>query len=111
MAKHFNGKLQEEKEIISTLDETARIIKAINHEFRLKILNFIRYSVDGESAVTPIWEKLKEPQAIISQHLSILKNAGIVASRKDGKMVVYKVNESNLKRIIELSKQINFPFS
>jgi ArsR family transcriptional regulator len=63
-------------------------MKALGHPVRLQIVNGL---INNECNVTQIQRNLGIPQSTISQHLKILKNAGIIESRREGTMVCYKV--------------------
>ena len=70
-------------------DIRSAVFKAMAHPTRLKILELLG-QVD-EICVCDIAEKLKIDQPTISKHLSILKNVGLIGSRKEGLMVMYKL--------------------
>lgn len=74
----------------------AEFHKALSDETRLKILEML---TGNELCVCEIYEKLSMPQPTVSHHLKILKYAGLVNDRKDGKWVYYSLN---FKRIAEL---------
>lgn len=67
----------------------ASIFKALGHPTRLKILDLL--SSAGEICVCEIVKELNIDQPTVSKHLSILKNAGIIDSRKEGLMVFYQL--------------------
>lgn len=66
----------------------AKTLKALAHSRRLEIVQLLQ---DQELPVTDIHEMLDLPQANVSQHLMVLKDAGILKTRKAGKQVYYKV--------------------
>lgn len=66
--------------------ERANIFKALAHTLRLAILDELQ---KGECCVQDLVEKLGCEQSNLSRHLSILKQAGIIDSRKDGLYVYY----------------------
>ncbi|WP_229235130.1 metalloregulator ArsR/SmtB family transcription factor [Candidatus Methanoliparum sp. LAM-1] len=67
---------------------------------RLAILKFLR---EGEYCVCEIMIALNRPQSSISHHLSILKDAGLVKERKDGKWSYYRLSEG---AVIEIMNQV-----
>jgi ArsR family transcriptional regulator len=67
----------------------ASVFKALSHPTRLKILDLL--SSAGEICVCDIVKELGVDQPTVSKHLSILKNAGIIDSRKEGLMVFYQL--------------------
>ncbi len=77
-------------------------MKALAHPSRLEILQLLQ---DQELPVTDIQFMLDLPQANISQHLMILREAGVVTPRRDGKQMYYKVADPKLTSINLLSRQ------
>lgn len=69
-------------------DLQAQMLKALAHSRRLEIVQLLH---DQELSVTDIYEMLDLPQANVSQHLTVLKQAGILKTRKDGKQIYYRV--------------------
>lgn len=65
------------------------IIKAISDENRLRAIMALR---TGELCVCQIVELLKLAHSTVSKHMSILKQAGLVESRKKGRWVYYRLN-------------------
>ena len=76
---------------------------ALAHPARLEILELLR---QGECCVCHIQAMLDQRQAYISQHLNVLRRAGLVVSRKDGLRVYYKVTDPEVFDLIEDLKQI-----
>jgi DNA-binding transcriptional ArsR family regulator/YHS domain-containing protein len=75
----------------------AELLKALAHPRRLEIIQLLR---DQELSVTDIYEMLDLPQANISQHLMILRDAGVVTTQRDGKQIIYSLAHP---KIIEAS--------
>jgi ArsR family transcriptional regulator len=67
--------------------------KALADETRQKILEMLR---QGEMCVTDIVAAFDMSQPTISHHLSILKQFGLVTSRKEGKQVFYALDHDNV---------------
>lgn len=82
------------------LDISAELLRAIAHPLRLQILSFI----DKNSIVNvnKIYNKLNLEQSITSQHLRILRNSGIVNTKREGKYILYSVNYEKVKKINSL---------
>lgn len=74
------------------LHYSCNLMRALAHPLRLKILEFI--DKHGETNVNSIYNTLRIEQSITSQHLKILRIAGVVDGERDGKMVHYKINYS-----------------
>ena len=77
---------------------TTEVLNALAHPSRLEILDILR---DGEACVCHIQAMLDQRQAYISQHLNVLRHAGLVSSRKDGQRVYYQVSDAQLYEIID----------
>ncbi len=80
-----------------TLDENARIFKALSHPTRLQLLCLIR---DGRPCVGAMEEKLGLAQANISQHLSLLRNIGIIRAEREGHQVCYQIYNKKVLRLL-----------
>ena len=84
--------------------KAAQRLRAVNHRLRQNMINFIDQK--GETDVTSIYQSLKLEQSVASQHLAILRRAGIVTTRRDGKYIFYSVSDKSIKKLIELCKQM-----
>ncbi len=71
---------------MTTHDELAARFKALAHPVRLQILDMLR---SGEACVCHMETALGKRQAYISQQLMVLRDAGLVDTRKDGLQVFY----------------------
>lgn len=69
-------------------EESARILKALAHPTRLRLINIIR---DAGPCVKMMEDVLGVAQPNISQHLSLLRNLGIVESHRVGNQVSIKL--------------------
>jgi len=67
----------------------AHLLGVLSHETRLNIVLFL---AQGEATVSEVCEQLGLVQSNASHHLSILRNTGLVADRRDGQFVVYRIN-------------------
>lgn len=74
-------------------------LKAISEENRLKVLCILQ---KGELCVCDIWQHLDLSQNLASHHLRVLKDFGLVESKKDGTKVIYSLNSKNIKKYISL---------
>ncbi|HKZ49861.1 MAG TPA: metalloregulator ArsR/SmtB family transcription factor [Candidatus Nanoarchaeia archaeon] len=80
----------------------AEVCKVFSNSTRLEILNHLR---NKELSVTELIEKTKLSQANISQHLSIMKSKGIVASNRKGKNVYYKLVNPKIIRAFDIIRE------
>jgi DNA-binding transcriptional ArsR family regulator len=76
----------------------SRSLKAMAHPLRLKILCILGGT--GEISVHDIVERVGTSQSNISQHLSILREKGILASRKDANKVYYRIGDPKIVNLI-----------
>ena len=81
------------------LSEVIKFLKAISEENRLKILCILK---KGEFCVCDIWQNLNLPQNLVSHHLKVLKDFGLVESRKESTKVLYSLNPEKAKKYINL---------
>lgn len=82
------------------LERSVSILRAINHQLRQDIIKLLDAS-EGLT-VTEIYVKLRIEQSVASQHLAILRKAGIVNADRDGKYIHYTLNIGRIKEISAL---------
>ena len=70
---------------------------------RLKILSLLR---EGELCVCEIMVAVDRPQSSTSHHLSILKDAGLIKERKDGRWSRYRLSEGAVIEMLNLVKLV-----
>lgn len=80
------------------MEKYAEMFKALAHPIRLKIVCGL--AKKDECNVSLMVEKLGVSQPTVSQHLNILKNAGIITGYKKGTQVCYKVTDEIAKKIV-----------
>ena len=83
------------EEIVTKL--TADFFKILAHPARLKILRMLE---EKERCVCELIEELDIEQSNLSQHLSVMKRQGLLASRKEGLKVFYRVEYASVYQII-----------
>lgn len=76
---------------------SVKIFKALGHPIRYKIVKFL---YDGPKCVCKLNENIEFSQANLSQHLKILKEAGILSSEKVGMNTHYRISSEEIKNII-----------
>lgn len=79
-------------------ENRAQILKALAHPTRLHILDLIR---EERPCVKMLEEELGLAQPNISQHLSLLRNIGVVAAEREGNQVCYRINNDTVLRILD----------
>lgn len=83
------------------LKKGAMVLRALNHKLRQQILALIE--TEKKITVTEIYVRMRLEQSVASQHLAILRRAGIVTTQRDGKFIYYTVN---YKRIDEITNVV-----
>ena len=78
-------------------------MQAIAHPMRLKILCLVG---NQELSVLEIVEAVGTTQSNVSQHLAVLREQGILESRKDANKVFYKVSDARVLKMIALTREI-----
>jgi DNA-binding transcriptional ArsR family regulator len=82
-----------------SVKKAALVLRALNHKLRQQIVRLI--DEHEKMTVTEIYTKLRLEQSVASQHLAILRRAGIVMTEREGKFIWYTINT---KRVEEISK-------
>ncbi len=111
----FGNKAQMKPDSIKSIDASqllareedieiaSRSLKAMSHPLRLKIL----CTLGGqEISVQGIVDNVGTSQSNISQHLAILRDKGILASRKDANRVYYRVGDARTLRLISMMQEV-----
>lgn len=80
-----------------TLKKGALIIRAFNHKLRLQLIQFIH--ANNRLTVTQIYVHHKLEQSVASQHLAILREAGLVLAEREGKQIFYSVNYARMQEV------------
>ncbi|MDO8292379.1 MAG: metalloregulator ArsR/SmtB family transcription factor [Gallionella sp.] len=94
------GKLIDREEDIQ---QAAQAIKAIAHPLRLKILCVLG---DQEISVQDIVEQVGTSQSNISQHLAILRDKGVLATRKDANRVYYRIGDLRTLKLVGMMRDV-----
>ena len=80
------------------------ILRALNHKLRQQILKLI--DEHQKMTVTEIYVKLRLEQSVASQHLAILRRAGIVVTIREGKFIFYLVDYTRLEQVNQFVEQL-----
>lgn len=81
------------------LQESSEVLRALAHPLRMRILDFI--DKNKLINVNKIYNTLKLEQSITSQHLRILRLAGIVETRREGKFIYYSIDYSKISNVLK----------
>jgi ArsR family transcriptional regulator, arsenate/arsenite/antimonite-responsive transcriptional repressor len=86
--------------------EASRAVKlfhALSDETRLEIMSHLQ---KGEQCVCDLMDTLKSAQSRLSFHLKVLKEAGLIEDRREGRWVYYSINLDALKELEELVRAL-----
>jgi DNA-binding transcriptional ArsR family regulator len=75
------------------------ILRALNHKLRQQIIRIL--DENKRLTVTELYVQLRLEQSVASQHLAILRRAGIVKTERDGKFIYYTVNNNRISDIMK----------
>lgn len=81
------------------LKHSAEVLRALAHPLRLKILKFI--DTNKSVNVNKIYNALNLEQSITSQHLKILRIAGVVLTKREGKFIHYSIDYSRVTTVLK----------
>src|ERR1700745_895505 len=82
-------------------DEFAQVAKALGHGRRLEILELL---AQGERSVEALAERVGLSIANASQHLRLMRRTGLLASRREGKRILYRLNDAS---VLELTAALH----
>lgn len=88
------------------LARAADMIKCLGHPLRLRLVEGLEA---GERSVTALQEYTGAPQAQVSQQLASLKARGIVACRREGAFVFYRIREPRVHAILHCIRSCDRP--
>lgn len=80
------------------VEPAARGAKALGDPTRLMLAHALREG--GELCVCDLSWVAERSEALVSHHLQVLRTAGLVESRRDGKMVMYSLSETGLRLVV-----------
>lgn len=83
--------------------QASQAIKAIAHPLRLKILCVLG---DQEVSVQDIVDFVGTSQSNISQHLAILRDKGVLATRKDANRVYYRIGDPRTIKLVGMMREV-----
>ncbi|MBV1704710.1 MAG: winged helix-turn-helix transcriptional regulator [Hyphomicrobiales bacterium] len=79
-------------------DAACELLKALSNRQRLLILCQL---VDGERSVGDLAKRLEARDSNISQHLALLRKDGLVAARRDGQTIYYRIASEPARSVLE----------
>ena len=85
------------------IELAARVLKSISHPLRLKILCVLG---NNESCVQAIVDDVGTSQSNISQHLAILREKGVLVTRKEANRIYYRVGDARTLQLIGMMQEV-----
>ena len=82
-------------------EREAKLFQALSHPVRLRILDILARQ---EACVCHLTAILRRPQPYVSQQLAALREAGLVADRREGTLIYYRLAEDRLAELLDQSK-------
>jgi DNA-binding transcriptional ArsR family regulator len=100
LTSHENGTETDSLNInYYNIKKASLVLRSLNHKLRQQIIKLINES--EKLTVTEIYVKLRLEQSVASQHLAILRKAGIVSTKREGKFIYYTINTQRVEAIEE----------
>lgn len=78
--------------------DLVQVFKLLSDETRLRVLMYL--AREGELHVTALCDKLSQSQPAVSHHLALLRVAGLIEARRDGKHNFYSVKAAHFQRLL-----------
>jgi DNA-binding transcriptional ArsR family regulator len=88
------------------LKKAVMVLRAVNHKLRQRMIELLEEN--KRMTVTDIYIKMRLEQIVASQHLAILRKAGVVVTDRSGKYIYYALNEDRIAQIAQLVKELAF---
>jgi len=86
------------------LRKAVLVLRAVNHKGRQRMIDLLENN--QTMTVTDIYIKLRLEQSVASQHLAILRRAGVVLTERQGKFIYYFLDTDRLDQISKLVEEL-----
>ncbi|MCB0706012.1 MAG: helix-turn-helix transcriptional regulator [Saprospiraceae bacterium] len=86
------------------LRKAVMVLRAVNHKLRQRVIDALEEH--KIMTVTDIYIKLRLEQSVASQHLAILRRAGVVKTDRQGKFIYYSLDEDRMIQISRLVEEL-----
>lgn len=94
-----NGTISTKSELPAQLEkDLVQVFKLLADETRLRVLMYLQS--EGELHVSALCERLQQSQPAVSHHLALLRVAGLIEARRDGKHNFYSVRASKFHELM-----------
>ena len=84
----------------TVIQDLAQLFKILADETRLRILEMLGRR--KELCVRDLWQRLGQSQPAVSHHLGLLRTAGLVDTRHEGKHIYYRIDQQRLDEVMAL---------
>ena len=84
-------------------EKQAELFQALSHPVRLRILDLL---ARREACVCHLTAVLRRPQPYVSQQLSMLRDANLVADRREGTLIFYRLRDERLAELIAMGREL-----
>lgn len=86
------------------LRKAVLVLRAVNHKLRQRMIELLEEN--QRMTVTDIYVKLRLEQSVASQHLAILRKAGVVKTDRTGKFIHYSLDKDRIGQISSLAEEL-----
>lgn len=86
------------------LKKAVLVLRAVNHKLRQRMIDLLEEN--KRMTVTEIYVKLRLEQSVASQHLAILRKAGVVVTERNGKFIYYALDKSRIGHISNIVEDL-----
>ncbi len=94
------------RRVAANAEETARILRALANAHRLLVMCNLSA---GERSVSELLEGMALSQSALSQHLAVLRNEGLVATRRSAQVVYYRIADPRVHHLIPMLDALGHP--
>jgi DNA-binding transcriptional ArsR family regulator len=92
------------EELVKAFD--SKIFKTLSEPVRVQILKFLM--LNGRADIGTIAENMPQDRSVISRHLSLMQEAGVLTSQKENRYVFYEVDgQPLLEKLVDITEKIN----
>ncbi len=85
------------------MDPRSKLLFAIGSDQRIKILEILK---DGDKNLQELSRLLMLDPSVVSRHLSLMRDVGIVGAKKEGVMLTFFINDVRILKILDLATEI-----
>lgn len=81
----------------------AQLFRSLSHPVRIRVLELL---VAGERPVSDLRDSIGVEASSLSQHLNVLKHSGLVASRRRGNVVTYRITDASVEEFLATARRV-----